>query len=216
MKFKQYLNEYRKAPMVDELSIHSLQTFMSNTKHLTLLKASSTVLGKIFVIFEYSFDKNNKVFILVDRKDNQHIAGYLFIKKVSNYWQPLGSVIYNPYKNKGLGTDLYINVVNAGYQLINGTELSNSSERVWLKLKDLIPINVINIKTGAIEHWSDKPMNDNRPSSDQEWFWLTESKSINEQFYNDAVRNVQFEQWLLGKDIIHGFSCSRYCIDGLF
>lgn len=213
IRFKRYLNEYRKVPMPDEFSAFSLKTYMDDEENLTQLKVSSTVLNKIFVTFEYNIDANHKVFIIVDRLDHSHIAGYMFIQKIKKYWQSLGAAVFDPYKNKGLGTDLYLNIINCGYQLINGTELSSSSEKVWLKLKDLTIIKVVNLKTCEIENWSDKPTHDTKEGEQQEWFWITELKSINEQFSGNLKRDTDFKNWLKGVATVPGFSCTRYCID---
>ena len=214
ISFKEYLGEYRKAPLGSEFSQFELQHFMADEDNLKQLRVISKVDNQVVFTYEYSFDNNNKVFILTAKEDLFKIFGYLFITKKGKYWQSSGTAIFDPYKRRGLGIDMYLNVINSGYQLINGNELSTSSEAVWLKLKDLTKVNVINLKTDEIEEWSNKPSKD---ISSETWFWITELKE-EVRIPSDIYEDIRYKTFLRNKPFKYQFGifCERYLEEGEF
>ena len=212
ISFKEYLGEYRKAPLGSEFSKFQLQHFMVDEDNLKQLRVISKVDNQVVFTFEYSFDLNNKVFILTAKEDLSNVFGYLFVTKKGKYWQSMGTAIFDPYKRRGLGLDLYQNVINSSYQLINGDDLSDSSEALWLKLKDKMQISVINIQTDEIEDWSDKPSKD---ISNEKWYWITELKE-EVRIPSDIYEDIRYKTFLRNRPFKYqtGIFCERYLEEG--
>lgn len=204
-----------------------LQNFMHDEDNLECLRTHTGIPEeKAVCIFEYSMDSNHKAFIMVDRKDHNDIVGYMFIKKVKTFWQVLSVEVYKKYQGHGLGLDMYVKVIQSGYDLINGTSLSAQAENIWVdKLPKFVDIRVVNIKTSEIENLSDKPKKDNASDGDQQWFYLARSKSatlegLAENFNPaDLGWNIAYERWLLDDPTFHFpmvFRSSKYGEPGDF
>jgi hypothetical protein len=140
------------------------------------------------------------------------------------YWQVLDVTIFDQYQNKGLGTDLYTIVVNSQYNLINGYSLSDQAEKVWYKLKTLVNVRVLNIDTGKIEKFSDKPKKDiSKDNSKQQWFYLATSKlnspvDITENRDSNISNDIAYDRWLRGDPSYKmcGFRSTKFGDDGEF
>lgn len=229
VKFSEFLREYREAELGNSFDVVQLRNFIADEDNWELLRNHLVIPGeKDAVIFEYTFPPgNDKVFILANRKDYDDIIGYMFIKKMnvknqSNLWMLTDISIFKKYQNKGLGTQLHKVVIENKFDLINGYSLSKQARAVWEnKLKTLVNMQIINIKTGQVEEYSDK---DNSISdADQEWFCLATSThqkptGIMEHAGISTSLNISYERWLKNDPTykMNSYTSSYYGEEGEF
>lgn len=225
MKFAEFLNEYRRAPLGGGFSKIELSDFLADEEHLEQLRTHTCIPGVMdFVIYEYAVSSTDRIFIMTDRKDRADIAGYLWLRKKGRYWLALATEVFSKYQNRGLGTDLHVKAIQAGYDLINGYSLSGQEETVWKKkLPKHVNVEVINLKNGKVEKFSDKPTSDVAiEDDDQEWFYLATSKhatleGLAENFHRDDIQlNIRYERWLRNDPGCFNwpFMSSKYGEDG--
>jgi len=163
------------------------------------------------------------MYALVNQADDQDIAGYLILKKFHIGWQEQDVCIYADYRNKGLGIDLYVKVIQMGIQLISGCSLSNEAERMWKeKLPKYVNVNTFNVD-GSITAFSDKPTLDKMSDDEQQWFYIASSKNkvptgLDENYSsNDGLNNLLYENWLRNIGIkTRSYRSSKYGEEGDF
>ena len=221
IKFREYLREYRKAPLGTEYSLLSLRNHLRDEENIEILPTSIPGENKDFIIYQYKFGPEDLLFILVNRIDLDDVVGYCFIHKVSkDLWQSKDSTIFSKYRNKGYGTILYAKLIDFGFTLINGFSLSDAMEVVWKdKLPKIVNVKVINLQTMDVEEFSDKPTKDTAfPDEKQIWFYIasTHLKSVYEAIENNRGNdeNLGFERWLSGDELnfSYGFRSTNYGI----
>ncbi len=202
MKIIDILSEYRIAPLGQEMS--SVAIFnLFDTDDIEILRTHVSFNDSDFVIKLLKYDSLNHLFALVNRLQPEDIAGYLRVKNVTkNIWQVEDVCIYSKYRNLGLGTNLYVKIIQTGYTLINGESLSIDAEKLWLNLSKFVNLQVYNKKKNEIEALSNKPTLDN--SFDQEYYFIASSKmpkleGLNENFSDSGINNFLYEQWLLAR-----------------
>jgi len=201
--FKKYIAEFRSnVPQGQPIDKEMISSWIKDANQLSL--AIPIPGEKDIVIFEYNdFGMNDKFFLLADRlKREKDIVGYMWISKTKSkiYWQVMDVIIYDPYKRKGIGTDLYVKIINEGYNLINGFSLSSEVERVWRKLPQYVVVQTWNKETNEIEEMNEKPKEDIAINDDDQiYFWLASSKGIHER---ESMSNKGYpeylNEWLLG------------------
>jgi hypothetical protein len=218
MRFKDYLLEFRNSEQGQMLDIGVLQDFVSNSNILSILintpEGNNT---KALIVLEHKLDTNNTFIILTHRDDKQDIVGYLWLYKIiDDIWQVRDAGIYENYQNKGLGTELYIKLIQNGYKLINGFSLSDQAKKLWNKLKSIVTVGTYNIKTSQISEYSNLPETDpNAKSYDdnkQIYFWIAYSNEIiKENISTDEKLNQWYIEWLNNKRQIPGsYRSMRY------
>lgn len=215
--FKEYLQEFRSnVPLgnslpksffeekFDESEILKLQIVIPNEKNIS--------------IYEYNgFGHADKFIILVDRvKKEKDIVGYAWLNnKVSDgkYWQVRDVFIYDPYKRKGVGYNLYVKLIKNGFNLINGYSLSTEIEKVWRKLQKDVNVNTVNIKTNQISKFDERPKEDKGEDDTQIYFWLASSNQlIKEEEDNNCPHTIHwYKLWLAGSTTTPGgFRSNNY------
>lgn len=177
IKFSEFLKEYRHVPQSAELPLNQLTASSSNNAEI--LPTSITTSMADFIIIEQKRSRNNTVFVIKDR-DKPIYVGYCFIKRISEeFWQVQDTTIYNPYKNKGYGTDLYVNIRRHSYQLLSGFSLSKQAENIWVnKLPKFVNVSVYDKVENKILPFSDLPQKDmDEDNNQQRYFLLHHQKS---------------------------------------
>lgn len=215
----QDLREYRKTPLGAQFSKETLSNFLVDEDAIELLRTHISIPNeKDLVVAKYTFDSDHAVFILFNRTDTKDIAGYLFIKKFDQYWQVMETSLFAPYRNKGLGTDLYVRAIRHGYSLMNGFSLSADAEKMWKeRLPKAVTVRVFDKETGRISKFSDLPTNDTGTDNQQRYFYVAEHHGLDGALLenysvNDGLGNLKYENWLLNKNVLpfHGYRTSRF------
>ena len=208
VRFKDYLKEYRIAPLGSEFSKAAVENLLADEDNVELFRSHLSRNGKDFLIFEYSFDANNKLFALVNREDETDIAGYVRITlpdQSKSIWQVKDAAIYSAYRGLGLGSDLYVKIINSGRSLINDFSLSKEAENLWKnRLPKAVKVAVFNKREHKFYPLSDKPTEDKTSSNDEhEWFFIASPNSgvlegLRENYSeSDGMTNLLYENWLL-------------------
>jgi hypothetical protein len=210
------LYEYRIAPQQAPLSKDEVLEWLKEAK---LTRLHLVIPGeKSVVIFENNFSPVMKAFILVDRKDNTDIVGYMWLKQFDNFWQVNDVHIYKPYQNKGLGLDLYVKLIKNGYKLVNGGSLSIAAEKLWKKLTNFVEMNTYDKKNKKVLDYDNSPAKELQfPDENQQYVWLASSiQLVKEELENfDSLNDKYFIDWLSGKNSVPGtFRTAKYGIDG--
>lgn len=220
MNFKQYIREFRSpVPLGNEFSSHQLAIMLANEEVEIIPNAIRTA-GKDIVINCISLSSKDKCFILTDREDREEIIGYMFAHNYyKDYWQTRDVAIFSKYQNLGIGTELYIKLVKSGFNLMNGFSLSAAMVKLWMeKLPKYVKVKVLDLKTGELEEFNDKPKFDNDiKDSDQNLFYVALNEGIViENLQNDFFENMLFQQWLYGNKspLCRGFHPAKYEYDG--
>lgn len=203
LQFKSFLKEYRKAPLGQKFSKVAILNLLADEENVELLRTHISFDNKDFVFVEYSFDSKNKMFAIINRINCQDVAGYMVLKVIGIGWQIQDVAIYPEYRNRGLGIDLYVKVIQMGINLISGYSLSKNAEKVWLeKLPRYVNVGTYNKRSNLTSDLSDKPVLDNRSDVDQEWFFIASSKNetltgLDENYLpDDGLFNLLYENWL--------------------
>ena len=217
------LKEFRKAPLGMLFSKEIVFNLISDEDNSEMMRTHLSVDGKDFVIICYSFDNSNKLFALVNRLDHSEIAGYLIIKKFSIGWQVQDTAIYPKFRNKGLGIDLFVKVIQSGISLISGFSLSNEAEKLWMqKLPKFVNVQVLSKSDSAIHPFSNEPQLDRGSDLDQNWFFIATSKNarltgLDENYTEDGLGNLLYENWLLNRGTpVQSYRSSKFGDDGDF
>ena len=177
---------------------------------------------KQIVVFEYDgWGSTYKGFVLTDRENRDDLIGYAWIQKISpNIWQVGDVHIYDPYKRRGLGFDLYVKLINEGYKLINGFSLSTEVEGLWRKLHTKVNVNTFDLQTKEISEFDERAKeDDSQDNHNQRYFWIGSSKSSNLKeslWINDEINIKRYYQWLRNEKCIPpgNFGAARYGEEG--
>lgn len=208
ISFKHYLQEFRSnVPKLDYFEKDILIDWLKDAKLLRFVLGIKN--EKAIVIYEYNnFGKNDKFIILADRVDKTDIVGYAWLnnKDNFNFWQVKDIWLYEPYRGKGLGTNLYIKLAKEGYNLMNGYSLSAEAEKVWRKLPEYVNVYTLDKETGELSDMDERPKEDKAWDNEQRYFWVTSIKDekLKESMWHGS--DPWFEEWLNGR-IAPGF-CS--------
>ena len=224
IKFSNFLREYRVAPLGAKFDKEQLINFLADKDNLELLRTHTSTDSKDFVIFEYTIGSKDKLFIMVNRVNYSDCAAYMFIKKFDNFWQVQDVSVYDEYRNLGLGTDLYVKVIDSKYDLLSGFSLSNEAEKLWRnKLTSLVNVEVYDRSKKVILALSDLWKNDVASDTEQRYFYIARSKKqlpegLNENALVDLDLDVRYERWIVNDPtyILHGFRSSKYGNAGEF
>lgn len=218
IKFANFLREYRKVPLGMTFDKMHLINFLADEDNLSLLRTHISANNRDFVIYEYSFGPKDLLFVLSDRLDKEDVAGYLFIKKIGEYWQVQDVSIYPAYRGLGLGVDIYVKVIDTHYTLLSGFSLSNEAEKLWReKLPKFVNVKVFDKTENKILPFSDLPKDDVKSDVEQRYFYVASStkelpEGLNENAGIDVDLDVRYERWLrVDKTYkFHGFRSSKY------
>lgn len=228
MILRDLILEYRKAPRFDELSIVDLGNLIAEFPDKALLPfVIHSESNKPLKVVKVDLSSLQVVFILITRDANitdielNSIYGYMITEKVKNYLKVLDVSLYKKEaQNKGIGTDLYIKLVQHGYSLMNGDLLSPQAEKLWKeKLGKFVEVRAFNVNTG--ETSTDLTLPEKDTGISQEWH-LTASKSgISEQQLIeswDLLKQLNYVRWLKGsnKTLPQSYCSERYGQDGDF
>ena len=217
----QDLREYRKAPLGSQFSKAAVSNLLADEQHVELLRTHIAVPNeKDLVIAKYEFDADNLMFALINRIDHDDIAGYLTVKRQGTYWQVQDTSIYDQYRSRGLGVDLYVRVVQHGYPLMCGHSLSAEAEKMWNKLRDGLRVAVLDRSTGKVLPFSDAPARDGGADSEQRYFYVAEHVgchgAVLENYHpSSGMNNLLYENWLLNRGTPFGsFRAVRIGLEG--
>lgn len=170
-RFKEFLNEYWRAPIGASMTPDQLKGLLSDAKLTPLelvipnkkdIKSFSLIMG------------SDEFIILTDRIDTDDIVGYMWLKIIDDKRQVQDVCIFNQYQNHGLAKSFYIKLVKElGYTLLNGFSLSQYAEKLWLSLPKYVTVKVFDKQTGEISEYDDRPSHDdNRDPGKQRYFWI--------------------------------------------
>ena len=222
MKLSQ-INEYRKAPLGQKFSKAIVVNLIADEDSAEMLRTHVAIDGADFVIIDYSFDSSNKLFAVVNRVDYEDVAAYMIVKKTGIGWQVQDVAVYSNFRNKGVGIDLYVKLINYGFQLISGYSLSTEAEKLWLtKLVKFVNVGTYNRIKNEVYPFSNEPELDKRSDSEQEWFYIANSRNaviagLDENFTEDGLGNLLYENWLLNRGTpIQSYRSSKFGDQGDF
>lgn len=220
MRFKEFLKEFRSnMPQGNPYNKEDLISWISESK---LLHLQLVIPGKKDItVYEYSsLGPEDTFIILTDRVDKEDIVGYMYLHKMNDkIWQVRDVIIFDPYKKKGLGFDLYVKLIKEGYNLINGYSLSTEVESLWRKLHTQVNVQTYDLKNDKISEFDERPAHDNNSDDTlQTFFWLATSKdaTIKESLENKHPSHYdRYMLWLEGKTSIpYGFRTAKYGEEG--
>ena len=198
--FKEFLKEYRKAPLGQKFSKAAVLNLLADTDNAHILRTHVAIDKRDFVFVEYNFDSSNKMFAVVNRVSNDEVAAYMIIKKFGIGWQVQDVAVYTEYRNKGLGIDLYVKVLESGIKLISGCSLSDEAEKIWtLKLPKHVLVNTYNKVTNEITEFSELPKLENGSDDSQVHFYIATSdkNELTENYSkDDGFNNLLYENWV--------------------
>lgn len=118
-------HEYSKGEIGTPLSLETLEKMKSNSRFLTHFFRDNQPVN----IFYYKKDSSR--FFIIEYINK--IIGYFWTEKITNkIFQIKNAFIFDPYKNKGIGSECYITLINnAGVKFIHDTQLSDVAEYIW-------------------------------------------------------------------------------------
>lgn len=219
--FKEFLKEYRKAPLGQKFSKASVLNLLADTDHAHILRTHVAIDGIDFVFIEYDFDSANKMFAVVNRLRNEEVAAYMIIKKFGIGWQVQDVAVYDIFRNKGLGIDLYVKILETGIKLISGCSLSNEAEKIWTtKLPKHVQVRVYNKASNEISEFSDLPKLENGSDDSQVYFYIASSdkNELSENYSaDDGFNNLLYENWIRNVGYqMRSYRSSKYGEEGEF
>lgn len=190
INFRQYIREFRSpVSLGSEFSQQQLLVMLAN-EEVDILPNAIRIEGKDIIINCISVSHKDKCFVLTNREDREEVIGYLFAHNMyKDYWQTGDVCIFKKYTNQGIGTDFYVKLITSGFKLMNGFSLSAPMVKLWLeKLPKLVTVKVVNIETGEIEDFNEKPKLDTQPDMEQKWFYIAESSIKIETLRTDFLK----------------------------
>lgn len=125
------------------------------------------------VVFTYELDQLHAVVVLTTREDQTTPVGYTVLVKRGTYWSVNDVFVDEPFRGRGGAPELYRCLVALGYRLQSGDILSRQAEQVWRKLGAAGRAKVIDLETGNVEDFSDRPMHDK--ALNPRWRWIAEA-----------------------------------------
>lgn len=218
IKFSSFLREYRVAPLGAKFDKSQLINFLSDRDNIELLRTHTSSSAKDFVIFEYKIGSKDILFIMANRVDYNDIVAYMFVKRLDDFWQVQDVSVYDEYRNLGLGTDLYVKVIDSKFDLVSAFSLSVEAEKLWRnKLTKLVNVRVYDKIEKLIWPFSDLSKGDFGPDVEQRYFYTAKSnkelpEGLNENALVDLDLDVRYERWISNDPtyILHGFRSSKY------
>ena len=207
IKFKEFVSEYRNLPQGQPYSAHELSTMLYDENDLTLWRGHMASESKDYVIYEKSFDENEKFLIIVNRIDFQEVVGYMYIskeKKSKDLFRVMDVSIFPEFRNRGFASDLYFKAITiGGLNLINGFSMSSDVLRVWngLKNKNLVSVwNRDEDKFYTLSEHEHDVMTDITSDDNQKWFYCASSnkKIVKENWEPNTTFGDAYEIWLRG------------------
>jgi hypothetical protein len=127
----------------------------------------------------------------------------MITERIKDYLKVLDVNLYKKEsQNRGIGTDLYVKLIQHGYHLMSGDSLSPQAEKLWKeKLGKHVIVQSFNVKTNEFSHDLSLPENDNGLS--QEWHFIGTFSGISEQQILeswDLLKQINYTRWLRGSN----------------
>jgi hypothetical protein len=171
-----------------------------------------TVEGKSIVIFIAKPSPNIALVILTERETQQEPVGYCTLQKTGKYWMIMDVHLNPGIRGRGITLNLYRSLVALGYHLRSGNVLSKSAEKMWLKIGASGRAKVLNVQTGSIEDFSDKPIFDKSVEPTHVWImengWAPAWDRV-PTWSRTKERGIALE-WLEGKPLNENTSRVRW------
>lgn len=187
------MSEHLKAPHGGRIGQNTLQGWLSSAVRSGAISAGDVHL----VVFILEMDALHTVVVLTTREDQTTAVGYTVLVKQGEYWN-VNDVFLDDAFRGGAGAELYRYLVSIGYKLRSGEILSDAAEAIWLKLGNTGRARTINIDTGEVEEFNDKPAQDK--SLTPKWRWIAEAQYAPEWDRRPIWEaEPQLQSWLDGR-----------------
>jgi GNAT superfamily N-acetyltransferase len=125
------------------------------------------------VVFLHQMDSSHCAIVLTTIDSQNVPVGYAVLIKKGDYWKVSDVRVDRELQGKGVGPELYRNLVAAGYKLQSGEILSQEAEKLWIKLGKSGRAKTLDAHTGKVYDFNDAPMNDK--SLTPRWRWVMEA-----------------------------------------
>lgn len=188
--------------------MHELEARLAEAKQLPVAIASNSLSG---VLFCFEYDPNNHLILIAPRQQQDIVVGYIQISVTRNTsrWQVNSVWLEKKYRGEGLITNLYRALTAGGYKLQSGDGLSDEAEQVWRSLGRAGIAKVLDMSTGELEEFSEKPVGDGDivNGAKPRFYWVTEGQKLLTIFHRGGVARLQEnrDDYLAGKTTLENF-----------
>lgn len=158
---------------------------LQSVGHFDDPSATETV-GSILL---YSFKEADQVTIFLKSRKLQKWIGHILLQETdTNHYEILEVILDEELRGKGIGASLYKKIAGLGYHLQSNKVLSTAAEKVWLRLGAENLAKTLDLETGKVEPFNDKPVRDKNPM-DIRFVWVLEQQDLGIDSY------PMYEHW---------------------